>query len=173
MDPATLCCPNLACPARGHVGQGNIGIHSRQHQRFICTQCRKTCAATKGTALSRLRTPSRPCGGGWGATTPRTTGIGRGRWGREPCGEPGRPQHGCEAPDTGTHRQRWQPGGPIQVWTRREVVLFRVPPWPQPQGLYEVCKRNACGTERVRRACKEAKSAGHGSDIPVRERLPV
>ena len=114
MDPATLCCPNLACPARGHVGQGNIGIHSRQHQRFICTQCRKTCAATKGTALSRLRTPSRPCGGGWGATTPRTTGIGRGRCGREPCGEPGRPQHGCEAPDTGTHRQRWQPGGPIR-----------------------------------------------------------
>ena len=30
MDPATIFCPNLACPARGHVGQGNIGIHSRQ-----------------------------------------------------------------------------------------------------------------------------------------------
>ena len=58
MDPATLFCPNLACPARGHVGQGNIGIHSRQDQRFICTQCRKTFAATKGTAFYRLRTPA-------------------------------------------------------------------------------------------------------------------
>ena len=58
MDPATLFCPNLACPARGHVGQGNIGIHSRKDQRFICTQCRKTFAATKGTAFYRLRTPA-------------------------------------------------------------------------------------------------------------------
>ena len=58
MDPVTLFCPNLACPARGHVGQGNIGIHSRKDQRFICTQCRKTFAATKGTAFYRLRTPA-------------------------------------------------------------------------------------------------------------------
>jgi transposase-like protein len=58
MDPATIFCPNLACPARGQVGQGNIGIHARQHQRFICTQCRKTFAATKGTAFYRLRTPA-------------------------------------------------------------------------------------------------------------------
>jgi transposase-like protein len=57
-DPATLFCPNLACPARGHVGQGNIGIHSRKDQRFICTQCRKTFAATQGTAFYRLRTPA-------------------------------------------------------------------------------------------------------------------
>jgi len=27
MDPTIVFCPNLACPARGHVGQGNIGIH--------------------------------------------------------------------------------------------------------------------------------------------------
>jgi transposase-like protein len=58
MDPATICCPNLACPARGQVGQGTIGIHSRPHRRFICTQCRKTFAATQGTAFSRLRTPA-------------------------------------------------------------------------------------------------------------------
>jgi transposase-like protein/IS1 family transposase len=58
MDPGTLFCPNLACPARGHVGQGNIGIHSRKDQRFICTQCRTTFAATKGTAFYRLRTPA-------------------------------------------------------------------------------------------------------------------
>jgi len=57
MDPATIFCPNLACPARGQVGQGNIGVHSRQYRRFICTQCRTTFAATKGTAFYRLRTP--------------------------------------------------------------------------------------------------------------------
>ena len=42
MDPTTVFCLNLACPARGQVGKGNIGVHSRQHKRFICTQCRKT-----------------------------------------------------------------------------------------------------------------------------------
>ena len=57
MDPTTIFCPNLACPARGQVGQGNIGIHSRQEQRFFCRQCRKTFTATQGTAFYRLRTP--------------------------------------------------------------------------------------------------------------------
>jgi transposase-like protein len=57
MDPATTFCPNPACPARGQGGQGNIGIHSRKDKRFICTECRKTFAATKGTAFYRLRTP--------------------------------------------------------------------------------------------------------------------
>ena len=56
MNPTTVCCPNLACPARGQTGQGNIGIHSRQEKRFICTQCRKTFTTTQGTALYRLRT---------------------------------------------------------------------------------------------------------------------
>ena len=44
------------CPARGQTGQGNIGIHSRKEQRFICTQCHKTFTATKGTVFYRLRT---------------------------------------------------------------------------------------------------------------------
>ena len=56
MDPTTTFCPNLACPARGQIGQGNIGIHSRKDQRFLCTECHKTFSATKGTALYRLRT---------------------------------------------------------------------------------------------------------------------
>src|SRR5947209_10463667 len=56
MDPTTPFCPNLACPARGQTGQGNIGIHSRKDRRFICTQCRKTFAATHGTVFYRLRT---------------------------------------------------------------------------------------------------------------------
>jgi len=56
MDPTTIFCPNLACPARGQSGQGNIGIHSRKDKRFLCTACQKTFSATKGTALYRLRT---------------------------------------------------------------------------------------------------------------------
>src|SRR6267142_3616900 len=56
MDPTTTFCPNGACPARGQTGQGNIGIHSCKDQRFICTACRKTFSATKGTAFYRLRT---------------------------------------------------------------------------------------------------------------------
>jgi hypothetical protein len=38
--------------------------------------------------------------------------------------------------------KRWQPRTPAmaagltdQVWTLREVLLFRVPPWPQPAGV--------------------------------------
>lgn len=56
MDPTTACCPNLACPARGQAGEGTIRLHSRTDQRFFCTACHKTCSATKGTALYRLRT---------------------------------------------------------------------------------------------------------------------
>ena len=56
MNPTTVFYPNLACPARGQTGQGNIGIHSRQEKRCICTQCRKTFTTTKGTAFYRLRT---------------------------------------------------------------------------------------------------------------------
>ena len=56
MDPTMVFCPNRACPARGQTGQGNIGIHSRKDERFLCTECHKTFSATKGTALYRLRT---------------------------------------------------------------------------------------------------------------------
>jgi transposase-like protein len=55
MDPTTPFCPNLACPARGHIGQGHIGIHSRKDPRFLCTECHKTFSATKGPAFYRLR----------------------------------------------------------------------------------------------------------------------
>jgi transposase-like protein len=51
MDPTTTFCPNRNCPARGQTGQGNIGIHSRKEQRFICHACDKTFSATKGTVF--------------------------------------------------------------------------------------------------------------------------
>src|ERR1700745_2066856 len=56
MDPTTTFCPHRHCPARGQTGQGNIGIHSRKEQRFICHECQKTFSATKGTVFYRLRT---------------------------------------------------------------------------------------------------------------------
>src|SRR5713101_7338294 len=56
MDPTTTFCPNVACPARGQIDQGNIRIHSRKDKRFLCTECHKTCSATTGTVFYRLRT---------------------------------------------------------------------------------------------------------------------
>jgi transposase-like protein len=56
MDPPATGCPNLACPARGQAGKGNIRIHSRKDERFLGTECHKTYSATHGPAFSRLRT---------------------------------------------------------------------------------------------------------------------
>ena len=56
MDPTTAFCPNWHCHARGQIGQGKIGIHSRQEHRFICHECHKTFSATTGTVFYRLRT---------------------------------------------------------------------------------------------------------------------
>jgi transposase-like protein len=56
VDPQTVFCPNSACPASGHVGKGNIGVHSRKERRYKCHVCGKTFAETKGTVFYRLRT---------------------------------------------------------------------------------------------------------------------
>ena len=56
MDPNTVFCPNLDCPARGHTAQGNIGVHSIKERRFICHLCKKTFSSRLGTAFYRLRT---------------------------------------------------------------------------------------------------------------------
>ncbi len=57
MDPQSIFCPNSDCPARGQVGKGNIGIHTRKEGRYICHQCHKTFSATKGTPFYRLHHP--------------------------------------------------------------------------------------------------------------------
>src|SRR2546422_6357464 len=56
MDPATTCCPNLACPARGQTGQGNIGIHSRKEKRFIAVAQKSpcTCSLERRPLLTQL-----------------------------------------------------------------------------------------------------------------------
>lgn len=56
MNSASLFCPNLACPARGAVGKGNIGVHSQKQNRYICHVCQQTFHANRGTLFYRLRT---------------------------------------------------------------------------------------------------------------------
>jgi transposase-like protein len=56
MDPRTQFCPNVACAARGQVGQGNLRVHSWLEHRYRCRRCGKTFAATTGTPFYRLQT---------------------------------------------------------------------------------------------------------------------
>jgi len=56
IDPQTTFCPNLACPARGQSGQGNIRVHSQKQQRYRCLVCSKTFSARAGTPFFRRRT---------------------------------------------------------------------------------------------------------------------
>ena len=57
MDPRTQFCHNPDCSERGVVGGGNIVIHSRAEQRYVCRRCGRTFAATRGTPFYRLRQP--------------------------------------------------------------------------------------------------------------------
>ena len=56
MNPHQTWCPNLGCPARGHVGKGNIGVHSHKERRYRCRVCGKTFGARAGTIFHRRRT---------------------------------------------------------------------------------------------------------------------
>jgi transposase-like protein len=56
MNPQELFCLNLACPARGQVGKGNIIVHSQKEQRCMCTECGETFSARKGSIFYRLHT---------------------------------------------------------------------------------------------------------------------
>jgi transposase-like protein len=56
MNPHEVWCPNLACPARGQLGQGNIRVHSHKEQRYRCHVCHKTFGARSGTIFHRRRT---------------------------------------------------------------------------------------------------------------------
>jgi len=56
MNPHDIFCPNIDCPARGQIGKGNIGVHSRKEKRYICDVCGQSFTATNGTIFYRLRT---------------------------------------------------------------------------------------------------------------------
>jgi transposase-like protein len=49
MNPQAQFCHNPQCPARGQMGQGNIRVHRQAKQRYRCTTCGQTFAATKDT----------------------------------------------------------------------------------------------------------------------------
>jgi transposase-like protein len=53
MDPQSQWCHNLDCRAYGKAGVGTIRVHSRTEQRYRCTVCGRTFAATTGTPLYR------------------------------------------------------------------------------------------------------------------------
>lgn len=55
MNPQRIFCPNMACPARGQSGKGNIHVHSQKDKRFICDVCQGTFTTSKGTVFYRLR----------------------------------------------------------------------------------------------------------------------
>ncbi len=57
MDPRIQFCPNMACPARGRIGERNIVIHSRKEDRYKCTVCRRTFSATTNTPFYRRHRP--------------------------------------------------------------------------------------------------------------------
>src|SRR5215212_34392 len=56
MNPQAVWCPKLDCPARGQLGQGNIGVHSQNERRYRCQVCGKTFGARTGTIFHRRRT---------------------------------------------------------------------------------------------------------------------
>jgi transposase-like protein len=56
LDPQEQFCHNPACSDRGQRGRGHICIHSRKEQRYRCSTCGRTFAATAGTPFYRLRT---------------------------------------------------------------------------------------------------------------------
>ena len=55
MDPQQAFCPNLDCPARGQVGEGNITSHGRKRARYHCKVCGQTFSARRGTPFYRRR----------------------------------------------------------------------------------------------------------------------
>jgi transposase-like protein len=57
MDASKQFCPNWACSARGHIGEGNSSIHDRKRQRTRCKVCKRTLSAHRGTMLEGLGKP--------------------------------------------------------------------------------------------------------------------
>src|SRR5579862_8233294 len=56
MNPQPLFCSNLACASRGRQAASNIALHQSLTDRYICTDCKATFVARKGTLFYRLRT---------------------------------------------------------------------------------------------------------------------
>ena len=57
MDACNQFCPNVECPSRGQIGQGNIVSHGSKRPRYKCKTCGRTFSARVGTALEGIRKP--------------------------------------------------------------------------------------------------------------------
>ena len=55
MTPQEEFCPNMDCPDRGKIGNGNVVCHSQKEKRCKCKTCGKTFSVTTGTALYGLK----------------------------------------------------------------------------------------------------------------------
>ena len=135
VDTAQHVCPSLHCAEQGGVGDGTL--HAKGHptggpwRQWHCTACTGSCLEPHGTPLhgkrgapetcciERVTRPRRPPGAAGGRRV-LTLGGGSNAW------------QGAVT--------RWQPRTPAlaagltaHVWTRCERLLWRVPPWPQPQ----------------------------------------
>lgn len=55
MNPQAEFCPNMDCPDRGKMGNGNIVCHSQKEKRCKCQSCGKTFSVRKGTALYGIK----------------------------------------------------------------------------------------------------------------------
>jgi transposase-like protein len=58
VDARSQFCPNLECPSRGLIGQGNIVSHGSKRPRYKCKTCGKTFSVTAGTVLAGLHKPT-------------------------------------------------------------------------------------------------------------------
>jgi len=50
-------CDNPKCQCFNQIGQGNIKIQSRTHNKVYCNKCNNTWVITKGTMFFNLRKP--------------------------------------------------------------------------------------------------------------------
>jgi transposase-like protein len=56
MNPQDVFCPNMTCPARGQLGQGNVIGHGQARRRYRCTVCGKTFSPRTATLFYRRHT---------------------------------------------------------------------------------------------------------------------
>jgi transposase-like protein len=57
MNASEVCCSNMACQARGKIGEGKNVIHGKKRPRYRCKTCGKTFSTQAGTMFERLRKP--------------------------------------------------------------------------------------------------------------------
>ena len=66
MNPQDIFCPNIACPARGQIGKGNIGVQSQKDERYIFAALGQRKGTTEVGSLAEYRHRSgRQAAPGW------------------------------------------------------------------------------------------------------------